>query len=71
MDEFSDARLFQVEAYLDSKRSQYLQTGMLPARWSMEKRKVLVLQAQKFTWAEEALYRIGKDGILRWVPEEQ
>ena len=36
----------------------------------MRKKRALVIQARNYTWAAGALYRLGKDGILRrCIPE--
>ena len=65
-DALPDAKLFKIEGERDgSEISIYLQTGQLPVGWSMRKKKALVIQARNYTWAAGALYRLGKDGVLR------
>ena len=65
-DELPDAQLFRIEMDSDgSEIIEYLKTGELPAGWPLKKKKALVIKARNYTWAANALYKLGKDGVLR------
>ena len=65
-DELPDAQLFQIEIDSDgSKIAEYLRIGELPVGWPLRKKKALVVKARSYTWAAGAMYRLGKDGVLR------
>ena len=65
-DELPDAQLFRIEIDLDgSKIAEYLKMGELPTGWPLRKKRPLVVKAKNNTWADGALYKLGKDGVLR------
>ena len=73
-DEPIDAELFQV-ACLDDEDLEWLDirtfltTGIVPEGMNTSERKAFILKTLKFTMIEQALYRLGRDGIIkRCVP---
>ena len=65
-DELPDAQLFRIEIDSDgSEIAEYLRTGELLAGWPLRKKRALVVKARNYTWAANALYKLGKDGVLR------
>ncbi|MCO5607015.1 hypothetical protein L7F22_061206 [Adiantum nelumboides] len=71
-DELPDACLFDIQGVTDdSDMARYLQTGELPIGWSLKRKQTLVMQSRNFTWAGEALYKLGKDGVLRQCVQKE
>ncbi|MCO5575778.1 hypothetical protein L7F22_029583 [Adiantum nelumboides] len=71
-DELPDAPLFGIQEVTDdSDMAKYLQTGDLPIGWLLKRKKTLIMQSRNFTWAARALYRLGKDGVLRRCVQEE
>ena len=65
-----DAELFQVAGFVDDDPEwtdirTFLSTGLVPEGLNTSERKAFILRTLKFTIIEQALYRLGRDGIIR------
>ena len=71
--ELPDAALFRMEVDIVGKEiAEYLRSGELPSKWTTKRKRSFLSKARNYTWAADALYKLGKDGVLRrWVSLEE